>query len=109
MVILGVLIGITYPTYLGYKDRANRSTAQANLREAIPAVEAFYHENQTYDPAVMTIAAIRSYDMGLSSRLRDRLGQCNDVLRQVDPRWAGLLQGRPRLEHQHDALHVAAS
>lgn len=66
MVIIAVLIGITYPTYLGYKDKANRSTAESNLREAIPAVEAFYHENQTYDTAVMTLSAIRSIDMGLS-------------------------------------------
>ena len=66
MVIISVLIAITYPTYLGYKNKANRSTAQANLREAIPAVEAFYHENQTYDPSVMTLSAIRSYDKGLS-------------------------------------------
>jgi prepilin-type N-terminal cleavage/methylation domain-containing protein len=66
MVIIAVLIATTYPTYLGYKERANRSTAQANLREAVPAVEAFYHENQTYDTSVMTVAAIRSFDLGLS-------------------------------------------
>ncbi|MFN8224224.1 MAG: prepilin-type N-terminal cleavage/methylation domain-containing protein [Gaiellales bacterium] len=66
MVIIAVLIAITYPTYLGYKDKANRSTAEANLREAIPAIEAFYHEKQTYDTSVMTLTAIRSYDQGLS-------------------------------------------
>lgn len=66
MVIIAVLIAIAYPSYLGYKDKANRSTAEANLREAVPAVEAFYHEFQTYDTSVMTVAAIRSIDTGLS-------------------------------------------
>jgi len=66
MVIIAVLIAISYPSYLGYKDKANRSTAESNLREAVPAVEAFYHEFETYDTSVMTVAAIRSIDMGLS-------------------------------------------
>ena len=66
MVIIAVLIAFCYPSYLGYKNKANRSTAQANLREAIPAVEAFYNANQTYDTTVMTLVAIRSYDQGLS-------------------------------------------
>lgn len=66
MVIVGVLVGIAYPTYLGYKERANQATAEANLRQAIPAIEAFYNEFQTYDTAVMTMSAIKSFDQGLS-------------------------------------------
>ena len=42
LVIIGILLAIAVPSYLGFKDRANKSAAQANVRSAVPAVEAFY-------------------------------------------------------------------
>ena len=48
LVIIGILLAIAVPSYLGFKDRANRSAAQANVRSAVPAVEAFYADNGTY-------------------------------------------------------------
>src|SRR5689334_7527415 len=42
LVILGILLAIAVPSYLGFKDRANRGAAQANVRSAVPAVEAYY-------------------------------------------------------------------
>jgi Tfp pilus assembly protein PilE len=36
------------PSYLGFKGRANNAAAQANVRSAIPAVEAYYADDGTY-------------------------------------------------------------
>ena len=42
IVILGILLAIAVPSYLGFKARAEKSAAQANVRAAMPAVEAYY-------------------------------------------------------------------
>jgi len=63
LVIIGILLAIAVPSYLGFKDRANKSAAQANVRSAIPAVEAFYADNGTY--VGMTVAALRLIDAGV--------------------------------------------
>jgi type IV pilus assembly protein PilA len=42
IVIVLILLLIAVPSYLGFMSRANSATAQANLRSAIPAVEAYY-------------------------------------------------------------------
>ena len=41
IVIIGILLAIAVLSYLGFKDRANKSAAQANLRSAVPSAEAF--------------------------------------------------------------------
>ena len=45
IVILGILLAIAVPSYLGFKARAEKSAAKANVRAAIPAVEAYYADN----------------------------------------------------------------
>src|SRR5436309_13369192 len=64
IVIIGILLAIAIPSYLGFKDRANKADAQANLRQAVPSAEAFYSDNNTY--AGLTVAALQGYDTGLS-------------------------------------------
>ena len=64
--ILGILLAIAVPSYLGYTHRATDATAKANLREALPSVEAYYVDNKTYDG--LTVSILRAqYDQGLSS------------------------------------------
>lgn len=66
LVIIGVLLAIVAPSYVGYKERAALATAKSNLRSAVPAVSAFHNDNHTYDASVMTVAALRGYDAGLA-------------------------------------------
>jgi type IV pilus assembly protein PilA len=67
LVIIGVLIAITVPSFLDIKNRAADRTAQANLRAALPAAEAYYSDNKTY--MGMDAADLRSIDGGLSQTL----------------------------------------
>src|SRR5512138_1932151 len=48
IIILGILLAIAVPSYIGFKSKAEASAAQANVRAAVPAVEAFYADNGTY-------------------------------------------------------------
>jgi prepilin-type N-terminal cleavage/methylation domain-containing protein len=65
LAILGILLAIAVPSYLGFTHRATDATAKANLRAALPSVEAYYTDNKTY--VGLTVSILRSqYDQGLS-------------------------------------------
>ncbi len=57
IIIIGILLAIAVPSYLGFRDRASNNAAKANLRAALPAAEAYYADNGTY--VGMTPAAPR--------------------------------------------------
>jgi prepilin-type N-terminal cleavage/methylation domain-containing protein len=72
IVIIGILLAIAVPSYLGFKDRANKSAAQSNVRAAVPSAEAYYSDHQTYDATTLTpagpaftVANLKAYDSGL--------------------------------------------
>src|SRR5829696_8654419 len=48
IVIIGILLAIAVPSYLGFKDRADTKAGQANIRAAVPSVEAYYSDNNDY-------------------------------------------------------------
>ena len=53
IIILGILLAIAVPSYLSFKDRANKSAAQANVRAVLPDVESYNADNapgSTNDP-----------------------------------------------------------
>lgn len=52
VVIIGVLAGISVPLYMNYTKGAKNKTAQADVRNAITAVEQYYSENNQY-PSVL--------------------------------------------------------
>jgi len=86
IIILGILLAIAVPSYLSFKDRADKSAAQANVRAVLPDVESYNADNvpaapSTSDPdfttsntdsgyAGMTALELKnSYDQAFPSRL----------------------------------------
>jgi prepilin-type N-terminal cleavage/methylation domain-containing protein len=65
MVILGILFLTAVPSYLGFRARANNAAAQANVRSAVPVVETYKADNNTY--VGMTLAALRTIDAGVAT------------------------------------------
>jgi type IV pilus assembly protein PilA len=65
MVLIAVLLAIALPSYVGFRDRAERRTAQANLRAAVPAVEAYYATNGEY--VGMDLAALKTIDASVGN------------------------------------------
>jgi type IV pilus assembly protein PilA len=66
IIIIGILLAIAIPSYLKFRDRANKSAAQANVRASIPAVEAYYADNNTYAGATLTYLQT-TYDQGVKN------------------------------------------
>jgi type IV pilus assembly protein PilA len=65
VIILGVLLAIAVPAYLSFRDRATNTSAQANIRAAVPGVEAFGLDHQG-DYTGMTLAVLNTdYDSGI--------------------------------------------
>jgi type IV pilus assembly protein PilA len=60
IIIIGILLAVAVPSYLGFRDRANTSAAKANVRAAVPAVEAYYSDNGTY--VNMSVGALQAID-----------------------------------------------
>jgi type IV pilus assembly protein PilA len=71
IIILGILLAIAVPSYLSFKDRANKSAAQANVRAVLPDIESYNADNTVgADPAVDPDAsATDSGYMGMTSTL----------------------------------------
>jgi type IV pilus assembly protein PilA len=64
IIIIGILLAIAVPSYMKFRDRANKSAAQANVRASVPGAEAYYADYNTY--AGMTLTALQtSYDQGI--------------------------------------------
>ena len=68
MAIIGILTAIGTSAYLGFRDRAATTSAKANVRAALPSIEAYYSDNGAYTG--MTTAGLQaSYDSGISGTL----------------------------------------
>jgi len=50
IIILGILLAIAVPSYLSFKDRANKTAAAANVRSLIPSVESYNADNVPAGP-----------------------------------------------------------
>jgi type IV pilus assembly protein PilA len=76
IIIIGILLAIAVPSYLGFRDRAANNAAKANLRAALPAAEAYYADATTDTPAGgggsyvgMDAADLKARDAGVSDSL----------------------------------------
>ena len=66
IIILGILLAIAIPSYLSFRDRANNSAAKANVRAAIPGIEA-YNADNSKGYSGMTLAKLTAYDQGVKN------------------------------------------
>jgi type IV pilus assembly protein PilA len=63
IVIIGILLVIAVPSYLGFKDRANSRASAADVRSAVPSAEAYFaNNNESYTG--MDLAALQALDQG---------------------------------------------
>src|SRR5581483_5684526 len=63
VVMIGILLGIAVPSYIGYTNRANQKAADADIRSAFASIESLYSDKGTYSS--LTLTKIRaSYDRG---------------------------------------------
>jgi type IV pilus assembly protein PilA len=81
IIIIGILLAIAVPSYLGFRDRATKTANQANLRAAIPAIETYSADNvgsssdsdstlATTGYQGMNLTNLALVDAGISSSLR---------------------------------------
>jgi len=68
IIIIGILLAIAVPSYIGFRDRAANNAAKANLRAALPSATAYYEDNATY--VGMNKAALVAIDTGVSDTLK---------------------------------------
>jgi type IV pilus assembly protein PilA len=60
LIIIGVLLAIAVPSYLGLKDRAERHAAASNVRSAMPAAEVFYGDQSPNSYNGIGVAALQA-------------------------------------------------
>jgi type IV pilus assembly protein PilA len=73
IIIIGILLAIAVPSYLGFRDRAANNAAKANLRAALPSAEAYFADDAPAGGAGaytgMTVAKLKAIDSGISDTL----------------------------------------
>lgn len=64
LIIIGVLLAIAIPSYLGFQKKAQQTAAMSDVRSAIPDAEAYYSDQNSY--ASMTASLLQTtYDSGM--------------------------------------------
>jgi type IV pilus assembly protein PilA len=68
LIIIGVLLAIAIPSYLGFQKKAQSTAAASDVRSAIPDAEAYYSDHNSYTgmlPGTDTTGLKGVYDSGM--------------------------------------------
>ena len=67
LLIIGILLAIAIPTFLGVTKGANNTAAQSNLQTALTGAKAYYtNSNQTYGNSAALVAGEQGVGTGLT-------------------------------------------
>jgi len=70
LIIIGVLLAIAVPSYLGFRDKAQKTAAAADVREAEPSAEAYFSDQSPNSYTGISWTALHNtYDSGISTAL----------------------------------------
>ena len=58
VLIIGILLAIAIPTFLGARDRANNRSTQSNLRNALTAEKTLFTDAQNYSSSTSALSAV---------------------------------------------------
>ena len=89
IIIIGILLAIAVPSYLGFKDRADKGAAQANVRALLPALETYNSDNVGSSTDADADAATVGYEVKASSTL---LTELKDIDQSIDNSAGTLLE-----------------
>jgi type IV pilus assembly protein PilA len=79
IIILGILLAIAVPSYLSFKDRANKSAAQSDVRAMIPSVESFNSDNNGSTSDVDGLSSTSGYNGMTLALLKSTYDQSIDA------------------------------
>jgi type IV pilus assembly protein PilA len=95
IIILGILLAIAIPSYLSFRNRANNSAAQANVRAAVPGMEAFNADHASgYTGATLTKLQA-SYDAGIKNIKIVRANNTSYCIQNTSPATVTYFKGGP--------------
>ena len=60
IIVIGILLAVAVPSYVGFRGRAQSAAAQSQVRAAVPTVEAYFSDNESY--VGMTTAQLQAVD-----------------------------------------------
>ncbi|HEY2311546.1 MAG TPA: type II secretion system protein [Gaiellaceae bacterium] len=85
LIIIGVLLAIAIPSYLGFQKKAQSTAAASDVRSAIPDAEAYYSDHSSYTgmiPGTDTTGLKGVYDSGM-------------VVNGIDGATTGIVSAKP--------------
>ena len=95
IIILGILLAIAVPSYLSFRTRANISAAKANVRAAVPGMEAFNADHSTGYTGVTLTKLQQSYDAGIKNVKIVRANSTSYCIQNTSPGTATYHKGGP--------------
>jgi len=98
LTVIGVLLAIAVPSYMGFTGRANQKAADADIRSALPGIENLYSTKGSYSS--LTLTKIRaSYDSGakFAGYHVSDTGQTYCISIKLSGKWAWVQRGKTTL------------